>query len=223
MLSIIEIVESQCHWLTKRATKLKLISTSGFAVLVACSILGYSVYFNVMEYREFQHLKKENSQLHKKIGELEFKLAQTNIGINKEKIYIGNIEKDILKLNSKLNPITAHNYASLINEYCPTRGIKPMVAILRQESNFKTTAKNRHGDYGLGQINWKTWHDFFNLKDPKELYDPALNIKLSCKVLELAYIAHKDKDDWWSYYHSWNDIPREKYEQLVRKYLEQIK
>ena len=97
-----------------------------------------------------------------------------------------------------------------------------MIAIIRQESNFNTAAKGRYGDYGLGQINWRTWHRFFNLKNTKDLYDPALNIKLSCKVLEMAHVAHKEKENWWAYYHSFNNTPRKKYVKFVSKFLKEI-
>lgn len=161
---------------------------------------------------ELTKLKKENAQLKVKAK----KLSENSKIIN-------DIENKILKLNPNLNLITVHNYASLVNEYCSENIQIPMIAILRQESNFKTTAKNKHGDYGLGQINWSTWNKFFDLKEPRNLFDPALNIKLSCKILEMAYIAHRDKENWWSYYHSWNTIPREKYIKSVNKFLKEIK
>lgn len=192
---------------------MQLIKSRLIWIVIICIL----VLSNIAVWRS-PNLKKENERLEKQVIDLNIQLTQTKL---EDKTVFNNIKDKILILSPKLNDITATNYSLLIEEYCIPETHIFMVAVFQQETGFNTTAINDN-DYGLGQINWKTWHKFFNLNNKEQLFDPALNIKISCKVLEMAYITHREKDNWWGYYHSWSSAPREKYVKMVTRYLEKI-
>jgi hypothetical protein len=129
---------------------------------------------------------------------------------------INRLKKQILKIRPTLYSTLAREYGRLISLNCRREVQDHMVAIFYQESRYKAYAKN-HDDWGLGQINARTWKKFFGIKSKKELLNPILNIHLSCKILEMAYDTHSNHIDWYGYYHSWNSIPRKEYVKKIDK------
>ena len=129
-------------------------------------------------------------------------------------------KQKILKLRPNLKLVDDYSY--LIDKYCDKKIIDEMIAIFEQESGFDSSANN-NDDWGIGQINAKTWKVFFEVKDKKELLNPILNIKYSCKILEMAHNSHSDKVDWAGFYHSWNTQPRKKYMEKININLKKLR
>jgi hypothetical protein len=127
----------------------------------------------------------------------------------------------ILTLVPKLDSYDAGVYARAIEAFCHSQAQVPMVAILMQESTYRSWVVAGN-DHGIAQINWPTWNRFFELKDKRQLLNPVTGIKLGCRVLNLALETHGTKSDWWGYYHSWKRGPRTVYVKSVKRYLKRL-
>jgi len=137
---------------------------------------------------------------------------------SKQEVIVQNIQN----LRPRLDKSVVNDYANLIQKYCPEGVQTHMVAIIEQESGYNPGAKN-HNDYGLGQINYSTWKKFFEIKNPRVLLDSATNIRLSCKILHMAYVSHSDHPKWYAFYHSWNSVPQKIYIKKIDKILKGLK
>lgn len=101
--------------------------------------------------------------------------------------------------------------------------IKTMIAILRQESNFRhgLAVLNTNGTYDLGvsQIN-EIWIPEWKLDKDRLQNDDGYSIWIMARILKQL----KDKfagteSTWWSHYNSNKDGARLKYEQLIKTHL----
>ena len=96
-----------------------------------------------------------------------------------------------------------------------------MVVILKQESNFKPTARNGDG-IGLGQIE-PLWADYFDYKHHR-LWDWRFNLETTYKILK--YYKKNRKADgirWASAYHSMTPKYRNRYYSKIKGYWNRIK
>lgn len=161
----------------------------------------------------------QNQLLTEKVNSLEQKFSKKIVYEQSEQ----NINNMIKKLRPNLDSGVLENYSYLINKYCPENIQKHMVAIFEQESGYNSSARN-NDDWGLGQINGRTWQKFFKISNKESLYNPVLNIKFSCKILEMAYSTHYDKhnENFYAYYHSWNSKPQKDYKQRIERILKKL-
>ena len=143
----------------------------------------------------------------------------TKVSIQEAKELVQTIEMINKLPDIKANDKLIEFYAHLINKHCKKETRPVLIAILYVESKFDHMANNRNEDWGIAQINFRTWSKFFNIKKALDLYDPDINIKTAMSILTLAKNVHGKKKDWYSYYHSWNHLPRNKYAKKVNNVL----
>jgi len=159
---------------------------------------------------------KEALNRHKRLFKIAADMKQTRIE------HITNVTKKLLILQPKLaKGNLAEWYAEIITTYCGADIENIFIAILFGESSFDHTKVNKSGDYGIGQINYKIWGNFFEVTQ-KELLNPIINIQIAFTILQMAQISHGTKNDWYGYYHSWNHISRKKYVKKIDRILKLI-
>ena len=98
---------------------------------------------------------------------------------------------------------------------------KIFLAILFQESSLKTDPQAGHShqiDYGIGQINARTWKDSLKLDLKKLKTDPIYAISKTVKILAnyKDRYAHKELN-WYTRYHSGTPSKRAIYQTKLNK------
>jgi hypothetical protein len=131
----------------------------------------------------------------------------------------------ILDLIHQVNPSVpaprAARLASLIVEECQARGIQPLIlaGIIAQESHFHASVQRcQYGfcDYGLGQVNWETWHRALQLDRRRLRDDDAYNIAMAAEILADTRARFGEGPGWWTRYHDHRPGRRVLYGQMVR-------
>ena len=112
--------------------------------------------------------------------------------------------------------------AGLINQSANLYNVEPkiLVALIMVESSFRQEVVSSTGDISLAQINVKTWtKEFKRLKrsdiSEKRMHsDQAYAISRMADILSILASRHKNKKDWFAYYHS--STPRHKKAYFIR-------
>lgn len=87
---------------------------------------------------------------------------------------------------------------------------KAMAAILFQESSFRTDPQNclnkqlNCSDFGISQINWKTWGKVLNLDKKRLVTDASYNIKIMSIILMRLKADYGSEKHWITRFHSFN-------------------
>jgi len=78
--------------------------------------------------------------------------------------------------------------ASIVYKKSKDYGFKPelILALIKVESDFNQYAISPAGAYGLMQINYNVWKDYYKI-DPNKLFDIEYNIDLGLKILKHYY------------------------------------
>lgn len=148
--------------------------------------------------------------------------AQSKTFMKEEKnpIYI-----QIVKNNPKIDLNYAMRLSNVINKVAIELDINPKkyAAILAQESMYKLDAKNcwdnECHDYGIAQINKKTIQAFKFDKN-KLLTDLEYSVKAGAIVLaDFKRMYGTKEEDFWTRYNTSCPDKRQKYKQLVTRYL----
>lgn len=123
------------------------------------------------------------------------------------------IREDIVRLQPiySKNKERAHLVATAIVESSKNNDIDSEIylAILFKESSLLTDpqnclkeAKSCTGDYGMSQVNYRTWGKVLNIDKAKMLTDVAYSIEVGARVLSY-YKRYENKDSiWYARYHS---------------------
>lgn len=149
-----------------------------------------------------------------------------NILYAKEKhfvVYKNKVYHNIHILRPNLDEQTKLIYSDLINKHCPKQVRMHMVAILEQESGYRSHVINGD-DWGIGQINGRTWSKVFHIRNKNILLNPIKNIEYACKILEFSYNT-KGKQypaTYYSFYHSWTNKVRQKYIARIEEILKRM-
>ena len=138
---------------------------------------------------------------------------------------INTIFCQIVKNNPKLDLNYAYKLSNVINKVALEMGINPKryAAMLAQESMYKLDATNCWDnvchDYGIAQINKKTIKAF-NFDKKKLLTDLEYSVKAGAVVLaDFKRMYGKKETDFWTRYNASCPEKRQKYKQLVTRYL----
>jgi soluble lytic murein transglycosylase-like protein len=131
----------------------------------------------------------------------------------------------IVKNNPKIDLNYAYRLSNVINKVALEIGVNPKeyAAILAQESMYKLDAKNCWGnvchDYGIAQINKKTI-EAFKFDKKKLLTDLEYSVKAGAIVLaDFKKMYGKKEVDFWTRYNASCPEKRQKYKQLVTRFL----
>lgn len=99
-----------------------------------------------------------------------------------------------------------------------------MLSIMYQESSLKLDPqgcfkdkKKCAPDYGIGQINFKTWGKFLNLDKNKLLTNVDYSVWATSEVLRIYKKQYSKEKDWHSRYHSKTYHLRYGYYKLIEK------
>jgi soluble lytic murein transglycosylase-like protein len=145
--------------------------------------------------------------------------------VEKQFCDINTIFCQIVKNNPKIDLNYAFRLSNVINKVAIEMGINPKryAAILAQESMYKLDAKNCWDnvchDYGIAQINKKTIKAF-NFDKKKLLTDLEYSVKAGAIVLaDFKRMYGKKEDDFWTRYNASCPEKRQKYKQLVMRFL----
>ncbi len=78
--------------------------------------------------------------------------------------------------------------ANIVYKKSREYGFKPelILALIKVESDFNQYAISPAGAYGLMQINYNVWKDYYKI-DPNKLFDIEYNIDLGLKILKHYY------------------------------------
>jgi predicted GH43/DUF377 family glycosyl hydrolase len=118
--------------------------------------------------------------------------------------------------------------ARIIASESARRDLEPsiMVAILMQESSFKSGAVNKKSrDFSVAQINKRVWvkeykrmgHAPIDFK--RLMVDDRYAIAQMAEILSILADRFSDKDDWYLRYHSSNKKEKQRYRQTINRKL----
>jgi soluble lytic murein transglycosylase-like protein len=95
-----------------------------------------------------------------------------------------NIACKILKLRPKTDQKIVTGLTQAIIKYGRQYQIDPdeLIAIAFVESKFDPKAKSKTGDYGVMQVNFKTWKKFLEKKE--DLYNIDKCVEMACKIIK---------------------------------------
>ncbi len=136
------------------------------------------------------------------------------------------VYNQIVKNSPKISATYAKTLSEKIVTYAQKYNIKPKIftAILRQESNYKLSAKNCTSgtckDFGISQINAKTI-DAFKFDRVRLLTDLDYSIEAGAIVLadfKRMYFK-REGYSYWCRFNSSKPTLRQKYRTLVARYL----
>jgi hypothetical protein len=146
---------------------------------------------------------------------------------------VGQFEiKDVEQANKVINALQPEltdeqamdlSWAVVVN--APKAGIPwtKFLAVLFQESSLWLDPKGcmegkKCHDYGVGQVNWRTWGEELNLDRYKLLTDYAYSVKVSAEVFAHYHAKYSKKDpkNWWGFYHSKTPSLKRAYQARVR-------
>jgi len=129
--------------------------------------------------------------------------------------------KQIKKNNKDLDIKYAKRIARVVFIECRKANIDPriVIAILKQESNYKLNAVNkRSADYGIAQINRNTIKSM-RLNKTKLLTDLEYSVHAAVEVLSLVKRYSNGDSKWWARYNSRHLNKKNKYYVAVSRYL----
>jgi len=136
------------------------------------------------------------------------------------------IFNSIKKLSPDINDKQAKKYATIIEKYSKEYQVDwhIVLAIFRQESNFQLDAVNyASGDYGIGQIH-HTNIKAKKLSLVKLLTDPEYAINQTFVMLSELKKSYekKEKNTWFTRYHSFKAENRKEYHGILKKWLKEM-
>lgn len=104
----------------------------------------------------------------------------------------------------------------LIAAYCLADVRDIALDIAWHESRYDIMAYNDSGDYGVMQINHRTWEDTFGIDNPEWLFQADYNVAIGCRILNHLHEKYAKNDVfWWTRYHSFKEHRRERYKKRV--------
>ena len=147
------------------------------------------------------------------------------IVVEKQFCDINSVFCQIVKNNPKIDLNYAYRLSNVINKVALEMDINPKryAAILAQESMYKLDAKNCWDnvchDYGIAQINKKTI-EAFNFDKKRLMLDLEYSVKAGAIVLADFKRMYGEKEkDFWTRYNTSHPEKRQKYKQLVTRFL----
>lgn len=98
-----------------------------------------------------------------------------------------------LHYNCKLSMKEANYYAGLVIKAGKKYSVDPslIASMIVHESNARTNAISKGGDYGLMQVRWKVHHKDFGIKNSSDLLKPELNIDVGTQIFARYYAQKK--------------------------------
>jgi len=81
---------------------------------------------------------------------------------------------------------------NLVYDQAKEHNVDPhkILSIMQVESEFNPKAISKAGAYGLMQVKYSTWKDFFGIKSHEELFEPSFNINIGIQI----YKQYKEKN-----------------------------
>ena len=147
-----------------------------------CMLLFLSIFSNFLIYKKNIKIEAQKRML----------LKEKNL-LKKDVIKYKNILKDyeIYKFKAVALKNRYPNFDKIVNTiYKKSKeyGFKPelILALVKVESGFDQYAISPAGAYGLMQINYSVWKDYYKI-DPNKLFDIDYNIELGLKILKHYY------------------------------------
>jgi soluble lytic murein transglycosylase-like protein len=132
------------------------------------------------------------------------------------------IYKQIIRSNPRIDKQYAARLSQKIHKAAKKYEINARIytAILAQESMFRSGAINpKSKDYGIAQVHHKT-AKAYGFDIDRLTNDTKYSIKAGAKILGDIKKRYSHKEDtYWSRYNSSNPERRERYEELVRRYM----
>lgn len=94
------------------------------------------------------------------------------------------VVQKILKLNPKTDQKVVTEFSKVVIKHGRQYQIDPdeLIAIAFIESSFNPRARSKTDDFGIMQINWKTWGRFFDKKE--DLYNIDKCVEMACKIIK---------------------------------------
>lgn len=136
-------------------------------------------------------------------------------------------ERIALTLQPELSKGEAQSLAFFVVETSEEIGLHwtHLMAIFFQESSLRldpkdcmTGASTCTGDFGVGQVNFKTWGEALNLNKHSMLTSYSYSIRKSAEVFKIYKEKYEGKDpkNWWTLYHSKTPDLRKEYQRKVK-------
>lgn len=139
------------------------------------------------------------------------------------------IDKSIRHYSPHINKRLSKRIAKAVLASSMRWGVdwRVLLAILQQESSFRVDPQGcihkKCSDYGIGQINFKTWGDILGLSKKKLLTDVSYNINAVGQILSMVKKGHEKNSKWYLRYHSLNHNRQLVYNSFVAPKVKRIK
>ena len=160
-------------------------------VFILLSVLLFlSVLSNYYIFKKNLKLEAEKNALLKQKGMLTQKLIKYQQIVNDYKLF----KFKALALKTKYPHFD--RIANIIYKKSIEYGFNPelILALVKVESDFNQYAISPAGAYGLMQINYNVWKDYYKI-DPNKLFDAEYNIDLGLKILKHYYLESGNNMD----------------------------
>ena len=98
------------------------------------------------------------------------------------------LHQGIMYLYDRVNIIRSKNgYPRFTKKYISSF----VYSWIERESSFRINVKSSTGDYGLFQINYKTWSKYYQVRTPERLFDLKVNMEIAFDIL-LDCLEHEN-------------------------------